>query len=134
MNSIFVTENSKSCRKKNAQFYYCKRENLPFVVIRPGRKYASVEIDMFTTDRNLDEEAEADICKALFEYSELPGEIWHSRISCRAVKVLKTKADALAMRIYQIAYDAMPRLKHCGGVDKPLVRGGLYPVPAGRLR
>lgn len=122
MNAIFVTENSKSCRKKNAQFYRCKRENLPLVVIRPGRKYASVEIDMITTDRNLDEMAKAEICEVLFEYSEPPGEISHSLMSCRAVKVLKAKAEALATRIYQIAYDAMPRLKHCYGIDKPLVR------------
>jgi hypothetical protein len=110
MKNIFVTENSKSYTKKNAQFYQCRRENRPLVVIRPAQKYASVEIDMITTNRNLDDSTTDEICKILIEYSEPTAQVWRSRIACRVERVPKLIAEEVATRIYNIAFEAMPRL------------------------
>jgi len=112
MNAIFVTERSKSCRKKNAQFFECKRENLPLVVITPGRTYATVEIDMITTNRNLDKKAVEDICKVFAQNTS--DWIWRSRVACRAERIPKGCAENVATEIYEIASTAMPRLRKIG--------------------
>jgi hypothetical protein len=122
MKAIFVTENSKTHRKKNIQFYQCRRENLPLVVIVPGRKYASVEIDMITTDRNLDDSTANEICTVLVQYSEPRAQVWRSHVACRVERVPISTAETVATRIYNIAYEAMPKLRHCNGLDQPWER------------
>lgn len=122
MKAIFVIDNSKTNRKKNTQFYECKRENRPLVVITPHGKHASVEVDMFPTDRNLDNSTADAICKVLIQYSESSAQVWRSLIRCHVERVKKSLAESLATHIYNIANDAMPRLKHCGGLNMPLVR------------
>ena len=110
-NALFVSENSKSYAKTNEHFYRCRRENRPHVVIRPKRKFASVEIDMFTTNRNLDQQTADAICKVLIEHSEPTAQVWRSLISCRVERVRKEVAEAVASRVYEIASAAMPGLR-----------------------
>jgi len=111
MNAPFVVERSRKYRKTNAQFNECRRSNRPLVTVRPKRKFASIELDMFTTDRNLDERTMDAICEVFAEHTT---KVWQSRISCRAERILKSSAENVAARVYDIAFAAMPRLCKLG--------------------
>ena len=111
MNAPFVVERSKTYRKKNTQFYECRRTNRPLVTVRPGRLYASVELDMFTTDRNLDAQTIDAVCEVFAEHTK---RVWQSAISCRAERIPKSSAEIVAARVYDIALSAMPGLHKIG--------------------
>lgn len=109
----FVTERSKTHSKKNAQFAECRRENLPLVSITPGRKFSLVEIDMITTDKNLDDSAIRDISAVFAEHTD-PKYIKVSGILCLADRVPRSSAETAATRVYELAVAAMPRLRPIG--------------------
>jgi hypothetical protein len=113
MQHQFVTERSKTHTKKNVQFAACRRENLPLVSITPGSKFALVEIDMITTNKNLDDSAIRDIAAAFAEHTD-PKHIRVSAVSCLADRVPRSSAEAAAARVYQVAVAAMPRLPMIG--------------------
>jgi hypothetical protein len=118
MNANFVIDNSKNCKKKNAHYQACRRENRPFVFISPRVKYASVELDMFPTNRNLDEPTRNKIHQHMISFGVSAKQVRSGNIFCYAHQVLKSDAKTLANDIYQIAYDAMPHLKHCSASQK----------------
>lgn len=113
MQHQFVTERSKTHAKKNAQFAACRRENLPLVSITPGRKFALVEIDMITTNKNLDDSAIRDIASVFAEHTP-PKHIRVSPVLCLADRVPRSYADAAAAQVYEVAVEAMPRLRPIG--------------------
>jgi hypothetical protein len=113
MPDLFVTERSRTHRKKNAQFRDCQRENLPLVTITPGRNHALVEIDMFPTDKNLDEPTIREI-DAVFAKHTASKHIKVSAIQCLADRVPRAVAASVATQLFQIAAAAMPRLPLVG--------------------
>ena len=121
MNAKFAVESTGNNQNKNRQFYQCRRENRPLVTIYPGRRYATVEIDMISTDRDLDQQAVSDIRNVFVEYCDFSGEVKFSTLDCRANTVLQKHAETVAARIYDIAFSAMPRLRPIGVVGKPSV-------------
>jgi hypothetical protein len=122
MKANYVVDKSKNFSKRDPHFYQCRADNRPHVFIVPYRKFALVEMDMISTDRNLDTTAIEAIFNVMVEIAGKDAEIACDTLRCRAAKAPKIVAEALAARIYQLAYDAMPRLKYCGGFEKPLMR------------
>jgi hypothetical protein len=119
MTDIFVTAKPRDSQKKNEQYYKCKRANLPLVVIVPSGRFASVEIDMFSTDRNFDDETVDKICAVFRDYMDRTATIWHGATRCSVERVPIEEAQNVARKIYNIAYDALPTLKNCCGDPKP---------------
>jgi hypothetical protein len=119
MENIFIKSKRGDYRRKNEQYYQCKRENLPLVVIVPHRKFASVEIDMITTDRNFDDETADRICKVFRDHMDKTATLWRSLVNCSVERVLLPQAETVATQIYNIAYEALPRLRHCCGEATP---------------
>jgi hypothetical protein len=113
MQNSFISERSKRHTKKNAQFAACRRENLPLVSITPGHKFALVEIDMITTNKNLDDTAIDEICDVFEEHTE-PKHIRASAVLCLADRVPRSAAESVAARIYEVAVAAMARLRPIG--------------------
>lgn len=112
MKSNFVTDNTKSLEKRNAHFYSCQRENRPYVYVATSGKSAWVELDMFTTNRNLDDATRDQIFEAMVEHGISPRDTLCAHVICRAAKVPLSIAQSLASRIFEIADKAIPRLKH----------------------
>lgn len=113
MQREFVIERSKAHTKKNVQFAACRRENLPLVSITPGRKFGLVEVDMITTNRNLDDAAIRDIFTIFAEHTDAKY-IKVSAVLCRAERVPRSSAEAAASRAFEVAVAAMPRLRPIG--------------------
>ena len=111
----YVIENSPTYQKRNQHFRGCTRDNRPYVYISPGRKSAWVELDMITTNRNLDAATINRIWKAMVALLGQESGIGCSSLICRATKVPNDLAETLAARIYKIACDAMPMLQPIGG-------------------
>jgi hypothetical protein len=77
---------------------------------------------MFPTNRNLDDATRDNIYNAMIEHGVSPNETMCAHLIWRAAKVPKAAAESLAARIYNIAYNAMPNLKHFCGLNVPLTR------------
>jgi hypothetical protein len=105
----FVTERSKTYEKKNAQFRACQKYNRPLVTITPRGKFAVVEVDMFTTDKNFDDSAMWEISAAFAEHTAVDN-IKVSAIQCIADRVPRGSAESLATKLYDTAVAAMPYL------------------------
>jgi hypothetical protein len=109
MQNLFVIERSKTHRKENAQFRDCQRHNLPLVKITPGGRLASVEIDMFPTDRNFDEATENQMVAVCAEHTA-PENIRACAIQCIADRVPRAAAESLAKKLFESAVSAMSQL------------------------
>jgi hypothetical protein len=105
----FIAERSKTHEKKNAQFRECQRHNRPLVTITPRRQFALVEIDMFTTDKNLDDSAMREIQAVFAEHVPLDT-IKVSAIQCVADRIPRASAEAVATKLFETAVQAMPHL------------------------
>ena len=105
----FVTERSKTYEKKNAQFRECQKHNRPLVTISPRRQFALVELDMFTTDKNLDDDTMRDLQAVFAEYAPRDN-IKVSAIQCVADRIPRASAEAVATKLFETVIRAMPHL------------------------
>jgi hypothetical protein len=109
MQNSFVSERSKTHTKENAQFRDCQRHNLPLVKITLRGRFASVEIDMFPTDKNFDEPAMLEMVALCTEHTA-PENIRVCAIQCVADRIVRASAGSLAKSLFERAVAAMPQL------------------------
>jgi hypothetical protein len=109
MEHSFVTERSRTHRRQNAQFTACRRENLPLVIITPRRRFASVEIDMWPTDKNFDSATEQQMAAICAEHTHRAN-IAVCTIQCIAAGIPRESSESLARKLFDAAVAAMPNL------------------------
>lgn len=100
---------------RNGQFAECMKEGRPFITVGNKRRFSSVELDMFTTNCNLDEETQDEIATLLRMRSEHDARIVGSGLVFRTTKVRAEIAESLAGELHAIAERAMER-SSCGQV------------------
>lgn len=88
----------------------CERQNVPYVSIRPARKFAWVELDMTSTNLNLDEQTRAEMRKLMLRYTGTDRHVICGEALCRAEGVLISEAKKLAGEMFQIVDEGKQRL------------------------
>jgi len=102
MHNYIIANRGNLTSTRNRQFRACMKAQKPFVTVINARRYASVELDLFTTTGKFNDRTQARIDDLLHQVSE-PGAIVRiGMLSCSTSKVRIDIAEKLAGLLYSI--------------------------------
>ena len=102
MNSYVLTTRRNLAAARDRQFRACMRERKPFVTVEMRRQYAWVELDLFPTPHQLDEQTQDRITNILYQESGPNATIRIGSLLCSSNKVRIDRAIDLANQLYKI--------------------------------
>lgn len=103
MNTYIVATRRNLQTARNQQYAACLRASRPFITVAKKRRFASIELDMYTTSCNLDDDAQSEIETFLASRSEPDANVGCGSLIGRTSKIRVEIAEKVAGELYSIA-------------------------------
>lgn len=100
----FIVANRRNQQPAMSQYFgTCLGASKPFVTVATGRRFAIIEVDMFTTSCSLDDATQGEMIALLRANSEPDAAIITSILICRTDKIRSERAEKVASKLYALA-------------------------------